>query len=198
MAEFDELSGLAVATGALLRAERTIFSAALADHLPQPDRAAAATLYTLYGQRLTPFLQKGEPTPPVPEAGKHQNGARLALICSPDEQRTLRQSTDDSLAATASQPGDTPTEYPWNTAVEKVTQNMGCSGSCSQGAGRGDGGGTAGGAEAGGPAGGLRGAQAAPEARAPRRGQPLGCADLLSTRAHPPLLRRPLLCWKQP
>ena len=50
---------MARAAGALLRAERATFSAALAHQLPEPDRAAAATLYFLYGQRLKPFLEKG-------------------------------------------------------------------------------------------------------------------------------------------
>jgi len=57
--EAEELAGLAGATGALLRAERALFSPALAHQLPQPDRAAAATLYHLFGQRLQPWLAKG-------------------------------------------------------------------------------------------------------------------------------------------
>jgi hypothetical protein len=57
-AEAQELAGLAVATGALLRAERALFSPTLGHLLREPGRAAAATLYTLFGQRLQPWLAK--------------------------------------------------------------------------------------------------------------------------------------------
>lgn len=66
-AEAEELAGLAVATGALLRAERALFSPALAHQLREPGRAAAATLYTLYGQRLVPWLARSEPLMPAAE-----------------------------------------------------------------------------------------------------------------------------------
>lgn len=56
----EEMAGLAVATGALLRAERALFSPTLTHLLREPGRAAAATLYTLYGQRLQPWLAKSE------------------------------------------------------------------------------------------------------------------------------------------
>lgn len=50
---------MAQAAGPLLKAERCVFSPLLESYVVDPDRAAAAALYALFGQQLKPFLNKG-------------------------------------------------------------------------------------------------------------------------------------------
>lgn len=58
-AEAAELAAVAQSAGPLLKAERCVFSPILESYVVQPDRAAAAVIYTLFGHHLKPFLAKG-------------------------------------------------------------------------------------------------------------------------------------------